>query len=72
MVQQGIALTQLSEPLSYDVPREWILLDSQSTISLFNNDRLLHNIRAADDIMYVFTNGGSTAPQRRLVHAQPA
>ena len=41
------------------IPAQWILLDSQSTISVFRNAQYLHNIRNSDTKMTVLTNGGS-------------
>jgi hypothetical protein len=60
LTQQGISST-ISPPitdLSYNVPPEWVLLDSQSTISVFNNENLVVDIRPSDEHMYAFTNGG--------------
>ena len=36
----------------------WILLDSQSTISVFNNSRMLQNIRRSPHVLRAITNGG--------------
>ena len=36
----------------------WILLDSQSTISVFNNMNMLHNIRRSPYVLRAITNGG--------------
>ena len=41
------------------IPSSWILLDSQSTVSVFNNRRLLKNVRPTKDILKVYTNGGT-------------
>jgi hypothetical protein len=40
------------------IPSTWILLDSQSTVSVFKNGRLLSNIRASNKKLRVHTNGG--------------
>ncbi|KAI2505105.1 Reverse transcriptase (RNA-dependent DNA polymerase) [Fragilaria crotonensis] len=37
---------------------QWILLDSQSTISVFNNASMLTNIRKSDHTLRALTNGG--------------
>jgi hypothetical protein len=36
----------------------WILLDSQSTISVFRNANMLTNVRKSDHILRALTNGG--------------
>ena len=41
------------------IPDTWILLDSQSTVSVFKNSRYLSNIRASDLTLRVHTNGGT-------------
>jgi hypothetical protein len=41
------------------IPSSWILLDSQSTVSVFNNARLLSNIRPSPRKLRVLTNGGT-------------
>lgn len=40
------------------IPCSWLLLDSQSTVSVFNNSELLTNIRESDSSLTVYTNGG--------------
>ena len=40
------------------IPNTWILLDSQSTVCVFNNKRLLSNIRQSPRPLEVSTNGG--------------
>jgi hypothetical protein len=40
------------------IPDTWILLDSQSTVSVFKNRHLLTNIRASPNPLRVHTNGG--------------
>jgi hypothetical protein len=40
------------------IPDSWILLDSQSTVSVFKNRRLLTDIRDAKEPLQVYTNGG--------------
>jgi hypothetical protein len=36
----------------------WILLDSQSTISVFKNKDMLHNVRGSPHVLQAITNGG--------------
>ena len=44
----------------YDIiPSDWILLDSQSTVSVFKNKELLDNIRQSKKRLIVYTNGGT-------------
>lgn len=40
------------------IPKHWVLLDSQSTVSVFNNPSMLRNIRRAPTPLKVYTNGG--------------
>ena len=48
------------EPSNYSIiPNTWILLDSQSTVSVFNNYKLLSNIRDSNCTLKVHTNGGT-------------
>lgn len=41
------------------IPDSWVLLDSQSTVSVFKNDKLLRDIRPSESELKVFTNGGT-------------
>ena len=41
------------------IPPTWILLDSQSTVSVFKNRELLSNIRKSPTALRVHTNGGT-------------
>jgi hypothetical protein len=41
------------------IPESWILLDSQSTVSVFKNRKLLSNIRESSTNLRVHTNGGT-------------
>jgi hypothetical protein len=36
----------------------WILLDSQSTISVFRSKDMLHNVRCSPHVLRAITNGG--------------
>jgi len=40
------------------IPKTWVLLDSQSTVSVFCNAKLLQNIRPCTILLVVLTNGG--------------
>ena len=42
------------------IPKEWILLDSQSTISIFSNCHLLKNIHKSDGWIHIHCNAGIT------------
>jgi hypothetical protein len=48
----------LSQNFVNGLHNDWILLDSQSTISVFKNKRLLKNIRQSANVMRAITNGG--------------
>ncbi len=41
------------------IPNTWVLLDSQSTVSVFKNRKLLTNIRNSTSKLRVHTNGGT-------------
>jgi len=57
-VDYGFTFTLLDG--RYDlIPSSWVLLDSQSTVSVFRNKRLLSQIRESMQHMKVFTNGGT-------------
>jgi hypothetical protein len=52
-----ITFVQDSTPHVF-IPQSWLLLDSQSTVSVFNNLSLLSNIRRSESPLTVYTNGG--------------
>ena len=56
LVQYGLMMTQ-SDP-HHPLDPTWILLDSQSTVSVFNNPTMLTNIRESGRVLHAITNGG--------------
>jgi hypothetical protein len=50
--------TRLEESRHEVIPRNWLLLNSQSTISVFNNPKMVTNIRPSPQAVYARTNGG--------------
>ena len=44
---------------SFNIPKHWVLLDSQLTVSVFNNVKYLTNIRTANRQLKVISNGGT-------------
>jgi hypothetical protein len=56
LVQQAFVLAQAK--MMPDIDPTWILLDSQSTISVFKNPNMLTNIRKSDRTLRAITNGG--------------
>ena len=54
LLQHGLMLTQ-GDP---GIDPSWILLDSQSTISVFHNADMLRNIRPSGRVLRAITNGG--------------
>ena len=56
-MQTAFAFAQTSRESS--VPPHWVLLDSQSTVSVFMNPKYLTNIRKSSSTVVVHTNGGT-------------
>ena len=58
----GTTLTQygymLAQTNVVGIDPAWILLDSQSTFSVFNNKAMLSNIRPSAHVLRALTNGG--------------
>ncbi len=58
----GTTLTQYAFMMAQanisSIDPKWILLDSQSTISVFNNATMLRNIRKSGHTLRALTNGG--------------
>lgn len=44
---------------SISTPCTWLLLDSQSTVSVFKNEHYMTNIRKSPTTVKKFTNGGT-------------
>ena len=38
--------------------KDWVLLDSGSTVNLFSNPKLVDNIKTTDEVMELSTNVG--------------
>ena len=55
LVQYAYMLAQAAVT---EIDPDWILLDSQSTISVFRNASMLTNIRPSDHVLRALTNGG--------------
>ena len=51
-----VMFAQLDELVN--IPKSWVLLDTQSTVSVFNNPGLLENIRKVNKKLILVTNGG--------------
>jgi len=51
-------MTQTNKRNYSSINNEWILLDTQSTVSVFNNMQYLTNIRESKETLRAITNGG--------------
>ena len=58
LVCNGVLMTQTDKQNSSYINNEWILLDTQSTVSVFNNIQYLTNIRKSKETLRAITNGG--------------
>jgi hypothetical protein len=56
LTQHGYNMTQASRYAG--LPKSWILLDTQSTISIFNNPNMISDIGPSEHRLRVQTNGG--------------
>jgi hypothetical protein len=67
-VEYGCTFTLVKSTLHQPVtiPKTWLLLDSQLTISIFCNQRLLDNIRPSETTLRIHTNGGTQESTRWL------
>ena len=54
----GLMFTQCEEIMTGNIPPTWMLLDTQSTVSVFNNADILDNIQKVDNKLTLLTNGG--------------
>ena len=55
LTQVGFVLAQTDAP---GIDKNWTLLDSQSTVSVFKNPAMLANIRRSPHVLRALTNGG--------------
>ena len=59
LTQYGYMLAQAwNDDAEHGIDPSWILLDSQSTISVFKNRDMLTNVRRSDHVLRAITNGG--------------
>jgi len=58
LVYHGVVMTQTDKGKYRPINKEWILLDTQSTVSVFNNKQYVTNIRESKEILRAITNGG--------------
>ncbi|KAI2493026.1 hypothetical protein MHU86_21527 [Fragilaria crotonensis] len=63
LLQYGLMLAQGTTAID----PSWILLDSQSTISVFRNPDMLTNIRPSDRTLRAVTNGGFRTPRSWVI-----
>ena len=55
LVQFAVMMAQASIPT---IDPSWLLIDSQSTMSVFNNKTMLRNVRQSPHVIRALTNGG--------------
>jgi len=58
LVYHGVVMTQTDKGKYRPINKEWILLDTQSTVSVFNNKQYVTNIRESKEVLRAITNGG--------------
>ena len=58
LTQFAFVLAQAARDGEHGIDPDWILLDSQSTISVFKNPVFLTNIRRSTHVLRAITNGG--------------
>ena len=58
LVYDGFVMTQMVCKKYSPISKEWILLDTQSTVSVFNNKQFLTNIRESKETLHAIINGG--------------
>jgi hypothetical protein len=56
----GFEFTTVDHVHSGLIPRTWILFDNQSTVGVFCNKDLLHNIRTCEESMTIYSNSGAS------------
>lgn len=49
---------QLSTAAAGQISKNWVLLDNQSTVDVFCNEKLLTNVRESDTSMEIHCNAG--------------
>ena len=54
----GLMFTQCEEIMTGNIPPTWLLLDTQSTVSVLNNADMLDNIQTVDNKLTLLANGG--------------
>ena len=57
-VKYAVIFTQSTSILN-SIPKSWVLMDSQSTVSVFNNADMLKNVRKVNEKLELATNGGT-------------
>ena len=54
----GVMFEQCDNIMMGDIPSTWLLLDTQSTVSVFKNADILENIETVENKLTLLTNGG--------------